>query len=590
MNTNQLIVNKFFKHLLAICFMLSLYLPVMAQQKSDIGFRSPLGFPLLLSGTFGELRSGHLHAGIDIKTGGKEGKKVYAVADGYISRIKISLGGYGKALYITHPNGKVSVYGHLQRFSHSIEKFVREKQYAREIYTVDIFPDHLQFPVKKGQLIAYSGNTGGSEGPHLHFEIRDARTQNPLNPLLFRNIRVDDEQAPKIVRLVIYPVGRQSLINGVHDTALYRVAGHGKHCFIKKDPLIKVYGPISFGIRTYDVMSKLPNHNGVYQIQLFQDSLEIFRLAMNRLTFRTTRFVNSLIDYHYYQKNGKRIVRVQVDSNNRLPEYKKVKNRGVVYLKDNMVHHFKFIVKDAYGNTAILPFRAMAVANSLKVTDKKRETETKSVYFIHYNKAYNIDSGRIRLKFVPNTFYQSFYFHFREKAKTPRSYAPLFVIHNRFVPVQNYFDLAIRPDKVDALLKSKLFIAYIPSEETDTFYFVGNKWKKSWLHASVRNFGVYTVMADTVLPEVKPLNFKTGDTLSSQKKLYLSIRDFETGIRDYRPSLNGHWILMEYDVKSNTLMYNVDKYLEKGRNELLLRVTDQVGNQTLFKTVLYREK
>lgn len=369
-------------------------------------FRSPVDFPIYLSGTFGELRNGHLHAGLDIKTGGVQGKKVYAVADGYISRISITLGGYGKALYITHPNGYISVYGHLEKFNRQIRRYVHAIQYRRQSFTVQIFPPKDSLRVKKGEIIAYTGNTGGSLGPHLHFEIREAKTQHPINPLLFGSIRIKDNLPPKIAQLAIYPALPSSLVNGRHDTLVLPVAGHGKNCYLKNMPVIDATGPVSFGIRTFDAMNGISNKNGIYSLRLYRDSVLVFALKADRLSFRTTRYVNSLIDYSYFEKTGKRLIRTERDTNNRLGIYRLDVNRGIFTFRDTIPHRFRYVVSDAYGNTAKLTF---AVKDS-PVTSKAVVPVPKAKgMFIRFDRPARYSLGRLTLSFPKDCFYRSFY-------------------------------------------------------------------------------------------------------------------------------------------------------------------------------------
>ena len=210
--------------------------------------------------------------------------------------------------------------------------------------------------LKKGDVVAFSGNTGSSGGPHLHFEIREESTQYAVNPLLYKSIKIKDFIPPSIMELSVYPVDGQSLINGKNDTAFYTVEGNGKEYVLKGNPKITVSGNVSFGIRTVDRMNDIPNKNGVYEINLEMDGQQLFDISMDKLSFSTSRYINSLIDYNYYEKVNRRIVRTQIDGNNKLFNYKKVKNDGVVYFYDETVHHFIFTVKDAYNNTSELKF------------------------------------------------------------------------------------------------------------------------------------------------------------------------------------------------------------------------------------------
>ena len=546
-------------------------------------FRPPLDGRLLLSGTFGELRSNHFHSGIDIKTGGVEGKEVFAIADGYVSRIKISTGGYGKAIYITHPNGYVSVYGHLQKFNNRLQKVVTDLQYERESFTVETFPKKGAIEVRKGEIIAYSGNTGGSSAPHLHFEIREEASQHPVNPLLFKSISVKDMYRPKILEVGIYPVDRNAMINGENDTVFYRVAGWGVQHYLQDKPRIEVSGNVSFGIRTHDAMNDTPNKNGIYQIDFFIDTSKVFGLEMNKTSFATTRYLNSLIDYNYYKSKKRRLIRTQVDTNNRLFNYRGVVSNGVLNFSDSAWHEIQWTVKDVYSNTSQLLFDVVAVNNDSSLAPDLSEEVTGT--WFEYSKQNKITTNDLSVTFPANSFYQSFSFQFDTMSTDSTLYAPIYQLHNRFTPVHKSFTIIIKPRPVTEALKKKLYIAYI---NKNGGWYIGSKWEKGALRAKSRILGGYSVKVDTINPKITPVNIVDGKNVNGQTTLKIKIRDRETGIKKYWPTLNGDWILMEYDPKKRLLVYYADERLLKGENEFKLVVTDLLGNETTYEATLIK--
>jgi len=546
-------------------------------------FRSPLDMQLYLSGTFGELRSNHFHSGIDIKTGGSEGKAVHAIAEGYVSRIKVSTGGYGKVIYIAHPNGYMSVYGHLQRFNDTLQRFVKGVQYRRESYMVEIFPKKDQFTVRKGEVIGFSGNTGSSSAPHLHFEIRREDSQHPVNPLLFDGIYVDDTYSPRIKELVIYPVNKQSRINGKNDTVFYLVQGKGIKHFLKGNPKITVSGNISFGIRTYDPMDDIPNKNGIYHLAMWVDSLQVFGLEMDELSFATSHYINSLIDYNYFQKKKRRVIRTQVDTNNRLSIYQKVTGNGIFNFNKSAKHKVIFMVNDVYGNTSSLMFDLYSLPFAGQ--EKQAVTFDPAVgTFFDFRKAHRYAVGNIRLSFPADAFYRSFYFTLDSLPTDTMSYSPVYLVHDRFTPVQKSFQLSVRPVSVPEKYKSQIYIAYL--DEKGKSWFVGADRDKGWLTTKTNLFGKYVILADTVSSAIESLNIAPGKSLTRQKSIMMKISDDETGIQDYRATLNGKWILMEYEPKKDLLTYHIDDRLRKGANTFMLVVRDRVGNESVYKAQL----
>ena len=332
--------------------------PFQAHTQSDYSpgyFRSPVDIELSLSGSFGEIRTNHFHSGIDIRTGGHIGQPVYAVADGYVSRIFVSPWGFGKAIYINHLSGHTSVYAHLHRFRGKIATFARKQQYKRESFYMDVTVPTGQIQVRKGDVIGYSGNSGSSGGPHLHFEIRDMGTQEPMDPLAF-GIPIKDNIKPKIRWVKIYPIDETSMVNFVNQPLMTKAVGSGESYGISLKDTIMVSGNIIFGIEAYDYHDNSSIRCGIKSIDLFVDDEQVFGQQVDRYAFKDTRYVNAILDYPQNKKNKQRIQRSYVAPGNWLDLFYNVVNNGIIGFYDNNLHQIQYIVKDIYGNTSKVTF------------------------------------------------------------------------------------------------------------------------------------------------------------------------------------------------------------------------------------------
>lgn len=526
------------------------------------------------------MRSDHFHSGIDIKTNGKTGIKVYAIADGYVSRIKVSAYGFGKTLYITHPNGFVSVYAHLGSFKESIAAYVKKEHYKKESFELNIFPEKGLLPVTKGEVVAYSGNTGSSAGPHLHFEIREEDSQIPVNPLLF-GIDVKDYIRPKITGLKIYAVQEQSMINGDFKDIVYVPEGWGEEYRLPGYDTVTAWGRIAFGIRTYDLLNDASNKNGVYSVELFMEDEMICSYTLEKFSFDESRYINSFIDYSDFVEKKTRFQRTKIDPNNKLSIYSGIKNHGVISIHDSTVHKFEFVVKDVKGNTSSLTFFIRGKEGSHNKNETGLHPDQENYFSYDHENIFETDD--IIFEAPAYAFYDSFAFHYDSTDRVEGGLSKVYVIHDKHTPVHLYCKLSIRSDPIPEELRDKALIASVNGD--GKLVSAGGNFENGFVITRIRDFGDFCVTVDTVAPEIRPLDISKNKNLKGRKSVRIVIKDDFSGIKSYEGTLNGNWILLEYDAKNDLLVYYIDERLQKGDNHFKLEVTDQKDNTSIYETL-----
>ena len=537
-------------------------------------FTSPLDITLVLSGTFAELRSNHFHSGLDIKTQGKEGFKTYAAAEGYVSRIKISCYGYGKALYVTHPNGYTTVYAHLQKFAPKIEAYVKQEQYKKETFELELFPKAEDLKISAKEVIAYTGNTGGSGGPHLHFEIRDSQ-ERPMNPMLF-GFDIKDTTKPVIYDVFAYPLSEDSHINGETSRVKIRVIKlpDGQY----KSEQITAFGTIGFGIISTDRQDFAANKNGVYFITTSFNGSKSLEVDFKRFSFDETKHLNRYIDYSYFFETKKRIQKLFIESNNPLKLLKNHGNQGMVSVEDDTNSIFKISVNDFKGNQSNLSIPIKGV--------KKELLDVKSVpsnlQQIIASKETILEEDHIRVQIYKDSFYEDVDINFEVTNDTLK-------LHKPSIPLKKSMNINFDISQYKGSDREKLFIGSV-SRYGNKLYYTPTKKRGNTLTARTKYLGTYTLGVDEENPEIKTINFKNGSWISNYRYLKIKISDQISGIKNYRATINGQWILMEYDTKTQTLTHDFnDQIITDTKNNLKVIVTDNVGNSSTFETTFYRK-
>lgn len=536
-------------------------------------FDSPLDIPLDVSGAFGELRSNHFHSGLDLKTKGVEGLPVYAVADGYVSRIKISTWGYGKAIYINHPNGYTSVYGHLQMANGAIEETIHKRHYSEKSFEIEMFFKPSELPVKKGDIIAFSGNSGGSGGPHLHFEIRDTKTEMIINPLLFGYDKlVVDKYKPKVNSIMVYPLNDTIAVNNSFSAQNIDLSVNNEGSYVTN----KVFsnGAIGFGLNVFDNMTNPYNKNGIYKVSAFVNGVPYFSYKFDTFSFDESKHINYFIDYYRYKNMGQRFQKMFMDTDFPLSIVNQNKRDGILKVQPAASYTYKIIVEDFSQNTSVIEIPVVYKKSTVESSNQES-----SSLKIKAKNEYIFEEDICTITFPPNTFYADFKIKMSVKDE-------VLYLHEDEIPVKNSFSISFDISKLPDDLKKKSFIAYIDGKDID---YVKSYVKGDKISAKVKKLGNYKVVQDTIAPKIYAVDFSEGKTIDNYTTITAKISDNLSGIDSYKAYLNGNWILMEYDYKTKKLVHTLsDNVYVKGKNDFKLVVTDEMNNSTTFESYFYK--
>ncbi len=547
-------------------FLLSIGLSAQEQ------YRSPMDIPLLLSANFGELRPNHFHTGIDIKTQGVINKPVYAIADGYISRISVSPSGYGLALYIDHPGtGHTSQYGHLEKFTPAITKYVKEEQYKQESYRINLYPDAEMFPVKKGDLIAYSGNTGSSGGPHVHFEIRDTKTENAIDPLVYYKKSIEDTQAPLVKGIAVYPIEGQGVLNGDINPYRQNIIMQKKGGYSPISKPLEVWGRIGVGVKANDRMSKTANIYGVKIVKLYCDDNEIWSYDMTAVDFSLSRMINSFIDYDYWVNEKSYYMKSFIEPGNKLPLFK-AENDGYIDVNEERSYNLRYELIDLYGNKTSYKFTLKGKKQDIPAHRPCSQAMVQS-----RNNYYLTDD----LTFIVpgECLYTDICFNL-SKVSSGKHYSDIYTLHDAYVPLYNSAKLKLKLKSDTLSDKSQYGIVSLRGGKE---YWTGGTYADGHITADINRLGdMYAVGCDTISPKITPVQPEKWVTAG---KIKIKLQDDKSGIKTFKGTIDDAFVLFEHDVKSSVYTYTLDPArIGKGKSHVLKFIAvDGCGNKSSYE-------
>lgn len=527
---------------------------------SRVDLRVPMDIPLVLSANFGELRSNHFHSGLDFKTQGRTGIAVYAAADGYVSRVLVSPWSFGRAVYITHPElGLVTVYGHLKSFSTRIDRPVRARQYADELFRVDMEFAPGELPVKRGELIGRSGNSGSSGGPHLHMDVRDLSTGYALDPLKFYRRHIRDTRPPEVRALALYP--RDGVVDGASKTVY--------HSGPRLSDTFTAWGRVVPGIKAYDLMDGTSNIYGIRRLTLVVDGDTVYRRVIDSCDFNRTRAVNTLVEYADVVNDNSWNMITELPDSRPLADMIEASGDGSLYIDQERDYRCVFILEDYHGNRSRAPF----------IIRGQRQTippSTLNGRLLAYNRAYTLAEGGASLTIPANTLYSDAIITIEPGATPDEAYSRVYTVGNEEIPLAGNVRLSLRIDRDTLPSKERYCLVRYRGLKPIA---VSATYEDGQMTAAVNRFGIYAVQADSVAPKITP---QRPDKWSSTGMLTYKISDNLSGIETYRLEIDGNWACAELDGKTGTVTFKMDPTRwQKGRKHTaVMTVSDACGNKT----------
>lgn len=531
-------------------------LSAQAQHVQESKFCSPFDFPILLSANFGELRPNHFHNGLDIKTQGVTGKPIHCIADGYVSRVAVLHGGYGQAIYVTHPNGLTSVYGHVISFAKNIQACVRQYQYAHETFVCDLKFQPGQFPVKKGDIIALSGNEGTSAGPHLHLELRRTETGEYIDPMPYFKHLLKDSKAPVGSLIGIYPIQGKGVVNGASHKKLLAIGN-------LKQP-VHAWGEIYTGISAKDYMDGTSNFYGVHSVTLYVDSVQVFNSTTDKVLPDENRMINGFTDYEELTRTRRLIMRSYKLPGNRLRLLHTNENRGAVTIDEERDYHFRYVLEDNFGNRRTYQF--IVKGKRQDIPEYKPEANE----MLYWNRTNVIQKPGMELVVPRYHVYENVPLRTDMRGDSSRI-AFDYILDAGRTPIHSYCDLSIG-------------LRHMPVADTTKYYIVqkagkwrssmGGKYASGWIKTRVRSLGTFSVDVDTIAPQITPIG--QGGWRTS-RNIRFRIKDMESGIGSYKVYIDGKFVL--FGLKKGILVIQDPEKVKKGvPHKLEVTVTDQCGN------------
>lgn len=528
-----------------------------AQEKPENPFISPFDFPLLLSGNFGELRANHFHGGVDFKTQGVVGKPIRCIADGYISRVTVTPGGYGQAVYITHDNRYTSVHGHLHRFMTEVEQVVEAYQYEHETFAVDLTFGPEQFPLKQGDVFALAGNEGYSFGPHLHMELRRTDTGEYVDPLQFYTDKVKDTTAPRATHVVLYPQTGQGAVNGSAKKKVMALAG--------QQAPVTAWGKIAAGIKAYDYMDGTSNNYGVRSVTLLVDSVEVFRSTVDGFLPNENRMINAWTDYEEYATRGSWFMRSQVLPGNTWRMLQADEEGGVVTINEERPYEFRYVLEDLYGNRRSYQFTVQGKEQPIEPLHKGR-------HYLSWNRGNVVQQPGMELVIPKGMLYEDVDLNCKVIADS-LGISFDYQLHDRPVPLHAGCKLMIGVRNYPITDMSKY---YVVRKHKGRKASAGGYFEEGFMHTDIRELGTYSVAIDTIAPRIVPLNkpqWKTGN-------IQFKIRDAETGIQNYKVYIDGKFALFKFSSKNAKLTSVYPARIKRGvKHTMEVVITDYCGNE-----------